>query len=308
MRGAILTNLRYRYATVFVDLYSDYTFIYFHTAITTEETLKAKRAFEVHSDSFGVKIKQYHADNGRFQDVRFKEDCANQGQLITFCGVNAHFQNGRAERKIRDLQDGARASLLHAMKRWPSAITINLWPYAMRYINDVNNYVPRKGECEAPIELFSSTKMSKKLNNFHHFGCPVYVLDHNLQSGRRSRMKWKERVRVGVNLGFSPQHAKSVHLILSLQSGCVSPQFHCTFDSNFETLKEYNLPVSLWQEKAHFVIKTKEREKNENVTNKDDIQFAHEQDPPSESADIAPDPDLPMHGELEPPIQQNTET
>jgi hypothetical protein len=76
LRGAILTNQRYRYATVFVDLYSDYTFIYMHTAITTDETIKAKKAFETHAESFGVRIRQYHADNGRFQDIKFKEDCA----------------------------------------------------------------------------------------------------------------------------------------------------------------------------------------------------------------------------------------
>jgi hypothetical protein len=141
------------------------------------------------------------------------------------------------------------------MKKWPSAITVNLWPYTIRYMNDVNNYVPRRNEHQSPIELFSSTTLNKRLNQFYHFGCPVYVLDHNLQSGKRSGMKWRDRVRVSVNLGFSPQHAKTVHLVLSLTSGCVSPQFHCTFDSNFETLKEYEIPLSLWQEKAHFVSK-----------------------------------------------------
>jgi hypothetical protein len=162
MRGAILTNQRYRYATVFVDLFSDYTFIYMHTAITTEETIKAKKAFETHADSFGVRVRQYHADNGRFQDIKFKEDCAEQSQRITYCGVNAHFQNGRAERRIRDLQDGARTSLLHAMKKWPSAINVHLWPYAMRYVNDVNNYIPRKGRQESPMELFGSLKQRTK--------------------------------------------------------------------------------------------------------------------------------------------------
>jgi hypothetical protein len=126
LKGAILTTLRYKYATVFVDLFSDYTYVYLHTKITSEETVKAKKAFESHAESFGVKIKQYHADNGRFQDAAFKTHCELQGQTLTFCGVNAHFQNGRAERKIRDLQDGARTSLLHAIKKWPNAIKINL--------------------------------------------------------------------------------------------------------------------------------------------------------------------------------------
>jgi hypothetical protein len=126
LKCAILATLWYKYATVFVDLFSDYTYVYLHTRITSEETLKAKKAFEAHAESFGVKIRQYHADNGRFQDIAFKSHCVQQGQELTFCGVNAHFQNGRAERRIRDLQDSARTSLLHAIKKWPSAITINL--------------------------------------------------------------------------------------------------------------------------------------------------------------------------------------
>jgi hypothetical protein len=298
LRGAILTKLRYRYATVFVDMFSDYTYVYLHTKITSEETVKAKKAFEAHADSFGVKIKQYYADNGRFQDVAFKAHSEEQGQALTFCGVNAHFQNGRAERKIRDLQDGARTSLLHAIKKCPSAITINLWPYALRYANDVNNHVPVKGQTRAPIELFSSTEIKLPLKQFYHFGCPVYVLDGNLQANKRSGSKWKQRTRVGVNLGFLPQHAKSVHLVLSLQLGCISPQFHCTFDNNFETLKEYNPPESLWQSKAHFTatvsIHTKppEREEPEAFT----MEAAEV--PSFQSTDMAP--------ELEPPLQQQT--
>ncbi len=108
-----LTTLRYRYTTIFVDMYSDYTYIYLHAKLTSEETVKAKVAFETHAKTYGVTIQQYHADNGRFQDTSFKNACKEQGQELSFCGVNAHFQNGRAERKIRDLQDRARTSLLH---------------------------------------------------------------------------------------------------------------------------------------------------------------------------------------------------
>jgi hypothetical protein len=312
MRGSILTNQRYRYATVFVDQFSDYTFVYLHTSITTEETLKAKKAFEIHADSFGVNVKHYHADNGRFQDIKFKEDCMAQAQRITYCGVNAHFQNGRAERKIRDLQDGARTSLLHAMKKWPSAITVNLWPYAIRYMNDVNNYVPRRNEHQSPIELFSSTMSNKRLNQFYHFGCPVYVLDHNLQSGKRSGMKWKDRVRVGIHLVFSPQHAKTVHLALSLTSSCVSPQFHCTFDSNFETIKEYEMPLSLWQEKAHFVSKENRHDESQVTASTSSERGEVGQESGESRTDDANEEitDTTIHTpeELEPPLQQEPPT
>jgi hypothetical protein len=155
------------------------------------------------------------------------------------------------------LQDGARTSLLHAIQKWPSATTINLWPYALRYANDVNNHVPTKGKDLSPIEMFSATNQKSPVKQFYHFGCPVYMLDNALQAGNRSGSKWKQRTRLGINLGFSPQHAKSVHLALSLQSGCVSPQYHCIFDNNFETLKEYKLSTSQWQQRAHFTTPTK---------------------------------------------------
>jgi hypothetical protein len=82
----------------------------------------------------------------------------------------------------------------------------------------------------------------------------------------------------------------------------VSLQFHCTFDSNFETLKENNIPASLWQEKAHFVIKTKEKGSNEDVMNDAKIQPMVEQESANETVDI---PRLANTSELEPPIQQD---
>jgi hypothetical protein len=48
LKGNILTKERYRYATVFVDQYSDYTYVHFHVRLTSEETVKAKHAFEAH--------------------------------------------------------------------------------------------------------------------------------------------------------------------------------------------------------------------------------------------------------------------
>ena len=73
-----------------------------------------------------MQVRNYHADNGRFQDLLFKEDGHQKGQMLSFCGVNAHFQNGKAEKKIRDLQDATRTSLLHAVRKWPKVITVNL--------------------------------------------------------------------------------------------------------------------------------------------------------------------------------------
>jgi hypothetical protein len=66
LKGSTFTKHRCRYATVFVDLFSDYTYFVFHTRQTSEETIRAKQLFEAHAAIFGVKIMNYHADNDRF--------------------------------------------------------------------------------------------------------------------------------------------------------------------------------------------------------------------------------------------------
>lgn len=118
-------------------------------------------------------------------------DCLQQRQGISYCGVNAHFQNGRAKKKIHDLQDAARTCLLSANRKWPEAITINLWPYAIRYAGDVHNHVPRKEQKRSPIQIFSDSDQTDRYNIrcFHVFGCHVYVLNTKLQAGQKGK-KW----------------------------------------------------------------------------------------------------------------------
>ena len=91
--------------TVFVDQYSWYTFVYLQKCITSQETVMAKHAFEHSAEQCGVKITHYHADNGQFADNMFIQDCQANRQSLLYCGVNAHFQNGIVERRIRDLQE-----------------------------------------------------------------------------------------------------------------------------------------------------------------------------------------------------------
>ena len=100
-------------------------------ALTSKETVEAKQAFEAFAATHGVTIKHYHADNRRFQDKLFHQAIHEERQTLSFCGINAHFQNRVAEKRIRDLQDNARTMLLHAHRRWEDAVTINLWPYAL---------------------------------------------------------------------------------------------------------------------------------------------------------------------------------
>ena len=101
----ILTNQRYKYASIFVDQYSDLTFVFLQKRLTSEETVLAKKTFERYASLKGERIQHYHADNGHFADKGFVNHCQDENQTLTYCGVSAYFQNGVAEKKIRDLQE-----------------------------------------------------------------------------------------------------------------------------------------------------------------------------------------------------------
>jgi len=96
-----LTRQRIVGSTVYVDHASDCSFVFHQTSMSSEETVKSKSAFEKFAASHGVNIKHYQADNGRFIDNLFMESIIEEkGQTITFCGVGAYHQNGKAEKRI----------------------------------------------------------------------------------------------------------------------------------------------------------------------------------------------------------------
>ena len=120
---------------MFVDYYSNLFYVHFQSLTTSKETVEAKEVFVANSREMGVIIRYYHAYNGRFSDNNFILHIKKSGQIVSYCGVNAHIQNRRAEKWIRDLQESARTQLLHDKARWSRAITINLWPYTLSVAN-----------------------------------------------------------------------------------------------------------------------------------------------------------------------------
>jgi hypothetical protein len=104
LKGA-LTKKRYTAATVFTDHYSRLQYIHLMTHLTSQETINAKQAFEHFAEQHGIKILHYHCNNGPFANNNFKTACSSSNQQLTFCGVNAHFQNGIAEKAIWDLRE-----------------------------------------------------------------------------------------------------------------------------------------------------------------------------------------------------------
>ncbi len=218
-----LTKMMCQAATIFVDHYSSRSYVFLQKSTNAEDALAATISFKRYAERHGVKVQAYQADNGRFAETTFVQALKNAGQTMTFCGVNAHFQNGVTKRRIRSLQDQARTMLFQL-----------IWYFS-------------------PVR--------PNLDHLQPFGCPFLSWMQTFQSGKKIPM-WQLRSRVGINLGISKQHARSIVLVLNLAAGHVSPQFHVKFDPKFQTVKESlgNMtPQSEWQVECGF----KPRRRNE---------------------------------------------
>ena len=180
---------QYNVATVFVDHAS--RFIHLSMAHSTggQEAVAAKRKFERQAADRDVRIKKYRADNGVFATKEFKAACEQLEQRLSLCGVNAHWQNGIAERQIKSIVETARTMLLHAMHHWPDEVAVDLWPYALQQAVALHNATPTSTGL-TPEEIFTGCKSTNKLGDFHTFGCPVFVLESRLQAGS-SVPKWQ---------------------------------------------------------------------------------------------------------------------
>ena len=152
-------------------------------------------------------ISPYHADNGIFKAHEWVDNCHQLQQGLTFAGVSARHANGKAEQRIRELQELARTQLIHANWRWPQAISAHLWPYGLRHANDCINAAPNMQniKCQSPTQLFAKTIVNINKKHWKPFGCPVYILDERLQAEKPFH-KWKQCARVGIYIGQSPIH------------------------------------------------------------------------------------------------------
>jgi hypothetical protein len=235
--------------TLFVDSISKQIFAEFQTSTEASQTIAGKSRFEKHAMQYDVKLKNFRADNGIFRSKEFMDDIRKHNQDIIFCGVGAHHQNGVAERHIHTIVERARTNLLHASTKWPDAIDSELWTFAVNYSIEQWNNTPRDSLNNlTPEEVFTGVTLrhlpSNKENidkvtdvskSFHTFGCPVYVLQSELQDGG-SLPKFDPCSRTGIFLGHSSDHASNVALVLNPTTGHISNQYHVLFDNNFETI------------------------------------------------------------------------
>ena len=83
-------------------------------------------------DIKSIKVKRYHAGNGRFSKQYFRSAIEDANHTITFRGVGYNNQNYITKRKIQTITLGYRTLILHAKIYCLEEITTILWPYARK--------------------------------------------------------------------------------------------------------------------------------------------------------------------------------
>jgi len=153
-------------------------------------------------------------------------------QSITFCGINAHHQNGIVERQNQSITESARTMLLHAECLWPERVSPLLWPFALKYAVHIHNQFSLNEKGLSPLKCFTRNSLLDNvvLTDFHTVGSPCYVLD-----AVQHVPKWNPWSSLRVFVFCPALHARNVAMVLNPITGLVSPQYHVAFDDHFQT-------------------------------------------------------------------------
>jgi hypothetical protein len=84
-----------------------------------------------------------------------------------------------------------RAILIHAAVHWPAVADAQLWPMAVQQAIYLWNRMPSQVNGLSPVDIFTQSCWEwTKLRDVHVWGCPVYVLDHQI-SGSKKLPQWE---------------------------------------------------------------------------------------------------------------------
>jgi hypothetical protein len=121
------------------------------------------------------------------------------------------------------------------MEHWPDIVTKEFWPFAVRHACTFHNASIWQDLGKSPHHLFTGNIAPWKLEDFHVFGSPAFILDKRLQDGD-SLPKWKAQSWLGIYVGLFLLHSSNVPVIYNPLTMHISPQFHVVHDDQFTTI------------------------------------------------------------------------
>ena len=157
-----LSKARHHHIHVFVDDASDLTYAHHTGSTDVSEAIEAKEACERETCKYGKEVRHMHADNGTHACEGYKDATHEKKQSLTCCGVGAHFQNGKAENRIKTMAASARTTLINGMHKWPGVVTPSLWPFSVSTSTRNRNKFKLDSNGTNAEERLSGIKLDKK--------------------------------------------------------------------------------------------------------------------------------------------------
>jgi hypothetical protein len=158
--------------TNFCNHVSNFIYVHLMQIFTLGETPLAKQAYEKVLAQVGHRAKNYHANNSSFSYRGFHQDVDDKWQSISFCGVGAHHQNGIIKNRNKHHWVPVCTNGVHHVLAFHHQIMAE-------HINSLH----MDDDSNTPeLIMFGVNLDSIPVKNVHTLFCPVYVLDHRLES------------------------------------------------------------------------------------------------------------------------------
>ena len=165
--SSVLSTGGHRYYILFLDDLTDFLWTYPLTNKSQVYNTFTNFHNHIHTQ-FERKIKQFQCDNGtEYTNNNFKQFCHINGMLFRFSCLHTSSQNGKAERKIRTINNMIRTLLSQA------SLPPLFWHHALETATYLLNILPKKSH----KFLSPSTLLYNVLPTYTHirvFGCLCY--------------------------------------------------------------------------------------------------------------------------------------
>ena len=156
-----------KYFTVFVDEYTKYRWVYVHQDRTTAVEILRKWIMDATKGTEN-KVQCLRTDQAKEHlSKAYINELRRHGIRLECSAAYDHYQNGRAEKLIRDICNMARCMLEYGK------VARDMWGYAVRYAAYVQNRLVHAGMSMSPYEMRFGE--APDLTRLRIFGCTAYV-------------------------------------------------------------------------------------------------------------------------------------
>lgn len=224
----VLSSSGHRYYVLFLDDKTNYLWTY-PLANKSQVFSTFLHFFSMIQTQFHYTIKTIQCDNGReFDNHQFHNLCSQTGTQFRFSCPYTSPQNGKAERKIRSINNILRTLLAH------SNVPLYLWHHALQHATYLLNILPTKTLANlTPTHLLYN--LQPTYTHLRTFGCLCYPLTPSL-----SIHKLQKRSQPCVFLGHPSNHRG--YKCYDINSKTIILSRHVVFDETIFPFSQSSSP------------------------------------------------------------------